>query len=153
MNTRDLRVQDQQLLLGHHTSSFDQLCNLRTHPTLSTNFTHSNMLSTSQTSSSFTAHHRDELSALEEESHQTRLAIQASITSGKGTEVAYSRHVKNYEDWWVQDQGRRMSEDSRWKEIPAHPITAAKVAIFLQYETTRPKVNQLYSTLGFISCI
>jgi len=73
--------------------------------------------------------------------------------SGMGTEVAYSHHVKNYQDWWVQDQGWHMSEDSWWKEIPAHPITAAKVAIFLRYETTRLKVNQLYSTLGFISCI
>jgi len=109
----------------------NQLHDLHTHPTLSTNFTHSNMLSTSQTSSSFTVHHRDELSALKEESHQIRLAIQASITSGKGTEVAYSCHVKNYEDWWVQDQGRHMSEDSQWKEICAHPITAAKVVIFL----------------------
>ena len=152
MNTGDHRVQDQRLLLGHPTSSFYQLHNLRTHPTLSTIFAHSNMLKTSKTTK-ITTDPCDELSALEAESHQTRLAIQASITSGKGTEVAYSRHVKNYEDWWVQDQGRRMSEDSQWKEIPAHPITAAKVAIFLRYETTRSKVNQSYFTLGFISCI
>ena len=93
-------------------------------------FAHSNMLKMLKTTSSFMIDPCDELSALEAESHQTRLAIQASITSGKGTEVAYSRHVKNYEDWWVQDKGQHMSEDSQWKEIPAHSITAVKVAIF-----------------------
>ena len=49
MNTGDHRVQDQRLLLGHPTSSFYQLHNLRTHPTLSTIFTPSNMLKTSKT--------------------------------------------------------------------------------------------------------
>ena len=153
MNTGDHWVQDQQLLLGHHTSLFDQLHDLHAHPTLSMIFAHSNMLKMLKTTSSFMIDPCDELSALEAESHQTRLAIQASITSGKGTEVAYSRHVKNYEDWWVQDQGQHMSEDSQWKEIPAQSITAVKVAIFLWYETTQSKVNPSYFTLRFISCI
>jgi len=85
---------------------------------------------------------QNELSVLEAESHQHRMAIQDSITSGKGTEVAYARHVKNYEDWWLRDQNRRMSEaGATWKEIPAHPITAAKAALFLHYEMMRPKVS------------
>jgi len=50
--------------------------------------------------------HQNELSVLEAESHQHRMAIQDSITSGKGTEVAYAHHVKNYEDWWLRDQNQ-----------------------------------------------
>ncbi|KAJ6558623.1 hypothetical protein DFH09DRAFT_1084136 [Mycena vulgaris] len=41
--------------------------------------------------------------------------------------------------WWQMDQGRRTAEDAKWKEIPALPITATKVALFLAYETTREK--------------
>ena len=48
----------------------------------------------------------NELSILEAEFHQQRLAIQDGLNSGKGTEVAYAHHIKNYEDWWLHDQNR-----------------------------------------------
>ncbi|KAJ6482394.1 hypothetical protein DFH09DRAFT_830608, partial [Mycena vulgaris] len=72
-------------------------------------------------------------------SHTNRLAISAAEQSDKGTEPAYLRHFKSYMWWWPMDQSMRKAEDSTWKEIPALPITATKVAIFLAYETTREK--------------
>jgi hypothetical protein len=89
---------------------------------------------------------------LDEESHQVRLDLQDRITGDKGTDVVYARHHRNYEDWWQQDQTRRvhdskaMESSSTWECIGAHPITATKVSIFLKHETTRPKLSSGDST-------
>jgi hypothetical protein len=93
---------------------------------------------------------------LDEESHQVRLDLQDRITGDKGTDVVYARHHRNYEDWWQQDQTRRvhdskaMESSSTWECIGAHPITAMKVSIFLKHETTRPKVSIVYKPVHFL---
>ncbi|KAJ7312517.1 hypothetical protein DFH08DRAFT_1044630 [Mycena albidolilacea] len=60
-------------------------------------------------------------------------------TVGQRTEPAYQRHLKNYLAWWANDQAARTTQDPTWKEVPSLPITATKVAWFLEYETTREK--------------
>jgi hypothetical protein len=80
------------------------------------------------------------MKVLEAGSHELRLRISAQEQSDKGTEPAYQRHLKNYLAWWANDQAARTTQDPTWKEVPSLPITATKVAWFLEYETTREKV-------------
>lgn len=84
---------------------------------------------------------QDSLSAMVDETHMNRLSLRAEMTAGKGTESAYLRHVKNYEKFMVADQAARVQHNPLWTSVPAHPITATKVAAFLQHETTRTKVS------------
>ncbi|KAL4257053.1 hypothetical protein AB1N83_013839 [Pleurotus pulmonarius] len=77
--------------------------------------------------------------SLEEESHANRLAVQADMTQGKGTEAAYGRHVKDYTIFWDDNQAMRAATDPSYAVIPSFPITATKVAIYLAYATTRCK--------------
>jgi hypothetical protein len=80
-------------------------------------------------------------SIIDQETHANRLAIQAEVVAEKGTDPAYARHLRNYERFIVEDQAARLEKDLGWPVMDPHPITAAKVALFLQYETTRPKVS------------
>ncbi|KAF5377311.1 hypothetical protein D9615_006350 [Tricholomella constricta] len=80
-----------------------------------------------------------QLDALQRQSHENRLANQEDSVSGKGTESAYARHIKNYVAFWVEDQARRQEENPLWIAMNAHPITVTKAAIFLEHETTRNK--------------
>ncbi len=79
--------------------------------------------------------------AMTQETHARCLALEDSMASETGTQVAYARHLKSYETWWNSDQSRRREEDSTLDHIPPHPITATKVALFLEFETIRPKVS------------
>ena len=72
--------------------------------------------------------------------HKNRLALSESMTEGKGTEDAYGRHLKDYEAFWDRFQREQLKENEGHTTIPAHPIVGEKVAIFLEYELTRPKV-------------
>ncbi|KAJ8488942.1 hypothetical protein ONZ45_g13777 [Pleurotus djamor] len=67
---------------------------------------------------------------LEAQTHTRRLELRAEMISGKGTEVAYSRHLRNYEAFWASQAHLN---------ILAMPITATKVAHYLEYESTRAK--------------
>jgi hypothetical protein len=80
------------------------------------------------------------MKVLEAGSHELRLRISAQEQSDKGTEPACQRHLKNYLAWWANDQAAQKTQDPMWKEVPSLPITATKVAWFLEYETTREKV-------------
>jgi hypothetical protein len=83
----------------------------------------------------------DSIAAMDNETHANRVSIRESMASGKGTDPAYTRHIRNYEEFMLKDQAARLEENPRWIVVPAHPITATKVAAFLAYETTRPKVS------------
>lgn len=85
---------------------------------------------------------QDSLSAMVDETHVNRLSLREVMTAGKGTESAYLRHIKNYEKFMIADQAARVQQNPLWTSVPAHPITATKVATFLQYETTRTKVSR-----------
>ncbi|KAH7904163.1 hypothetical protein BJ138DRAFT_964470, partial [Hygrophoropsis aurantiaca] len=57
----------------------------------------------------------------------------------KQTKASYERHVNSYQRWWDGNQSRLMAENPSRTTIPAFPIVAAKVVMFLDYETTREK--------------
>ncbi|KAG6859814.1 hypothetical protein C0993_003455, partial [Termitomyces sp. T159_Od127] len=63
------------------------------------------------------------------------------MKTGKGTEIAYPRHIKNYVNFMTADQAARQTENPEWRIVPPFPITARNVAAFLKFETTRPKNN------------
>ncbi|KAF8071481.1 hypothetical protein FPV67DRAFT_1366564, partial [Lyophyllum atratum] len=77
------------------------------------------------------------LQAMHAETHQNRLAVRANMTKDKATTDLYQRHLKNYEKFMARDQAMRAQQNHLWKVVEAHPITATKVAMFMQYETTR----------------
>ncbi|KAJ7269115.1 hypothetical protein C8J57DRAFT_1609308 [Mycena rebaudengoi] len=79
------------------------------------------------------------MTLLEEESHAIRLESQAKEQGDKATSKTYSRHVSRYQDWWNLSEATKISQNPRLVAIPALPITPAKVAMFLQYESTREK--------------
>jgi hypothetical protein len=90
------------------------------------------------------------LARLEAESHGVRLQQARQVQGNSQTAGTYERHIKNYETWWTRDQQLRSQMESEYTPIPAFPVTAAKVAMFLQYETTREKVWFLFSPLFFL---
>ncbi|KAJ7763104.1 hypothetical protein DFH07DRAFT_1018491 [Mycena maculata] len=79
------------------------------------------------------------LAELEAESHAIREAFTAEEQSDKATGPTYAHHVRNYEHWWNTSQGHRQNDDPSHTIMPAFPITAAKVTVFLEYEMTRPQ--------------
>ncbi|KAJ8456623.1 hypothetical protein ONZ45_g18649 [Pleurotus djamor] len=82
-------------------------------------------------------------SELEASTHKVRLSLQEDMVRGKGTEIAYPRQLKEYEKFWLNDAITRRNNDPTCDVIDAHPITATKVAKFLEHETTRPKKRSI----------
>ncbi|KAJ8523520.1 hypothetical protein ONZ45_g93 [Pleurotus djamor] len=82
---------------------------------------------------------RNVYSELEASTHEVRLSLQEDMARGKGTEIAYPRQLKEYEKFWLNDALIRRANDPACEIIEAHPITATKVAKFLEHETTRPR--------------
>jgi hypothetical protein len=87
------------------------------------------------------------LAKLDAASHAVRLKQVALEQRDKQTARTYSLAVSSYEKWWGQYQMQLHAEDPQWTTIPAFPITAAKAVMFLEYETSRPKVNTLFILL------
>ncbi|KAF9030462.1 hypothetical protein BDZ89DRAFT_899198, partial [Hymenopellis radicata] len=79
------------------------------------------------------------LRVLSDQSHETRLALHNAMDADKGTQAAYPRHIKRYKLWWCLDQDRRIQADPCWVRISSEPVMQTKVAIWLQYESSRPK--------------
>jgi hypothetical protein len=81
------------------------------------------------------------LDALDATSHAIRLRLAAEERADKGTNNAYARHVRNYVTYWDRYQAEMVADNPAWTSVPALPISAAKVLIFLDYERTREKVG------------
>jgi hypothetical protein len=81
------------------------------------------------------------LAKLNAASHAVQLRQAALEQHNKQTARTYSLAVSSYEKWWGQYQMQLHAEDPLWTTIPAVPIMAAKVVMFLEYETTWPKVS------------
>lgn len=71
------------------------------------------------------------LNELESQTYETSLHLKEGMSEGKGTAAAYRRHFQNYASFIAE----------RHSNLPAIPITATKVALFLEIETKRPKVH------------
>ena len=83
--------------------------------------------------------------ALDQEVHRITLDREAEIVGDKNTDRTYRNHLRRYEQWWMQDQALQ-SEDAEkentfWTPVPAQPITATKVALFMAYKLKRPRVG------------
>lgn len=81
------------------------------------------------------------LAALEHESHVRRAKRVKDMQESNQTSRSYARHVKNYESFFNTDQDQRCKNDSSWTPVPAFPVTATKVAVFVEHELTREKVK------------
>lgn len=80
---------------------------------------------------------------LENETQTNRLKLAEKTQADKQTAATYARHYGSYTIWWDSDQAARVkSNPDEISAIPALPITAAKVAMFLEYESTRQKVRR-----------
>ncbi|PPR07313.1 hypothetical protein CVT24_007514 [Panaeolus cyanescens] len=83
---------------------------------------------------------------ISEEVWKLVLDRRAKYKADKGTSKAYPRHVKRYEEWWDENEKKRVLKEAEagnvWTARPAHPITAEKAALFLDYESKRPKKSR-----------
>ncbi|KAF7369757.1 hypothetical protein MVEN_00307500 [Mycena venus] len=77
--------------------------------------------------------------ALESQSQLLRQNFVVQNQEGKSTGGTYERHYKNYTAWFEEREARLVQQDPSYQPIPALPITAAKVTLFLDYEMTRPQ--------------
>jgi hypothetical protein len=78
--------------------------------------------------------------ALDAATHAFRLAQVQQDHESKGTGVSYSRHIRHYAEFWDSYQVECRQKNPGHISIPTFPVTAAKVAMFLQQESTREKV-------------
>ena len=99
---------------------------------------------------------QDSLQILANEVHASHLSRQGEYVSGKSTDQKYKNRVREYLEWWENDQVLRCEDASKngalWITIPAHPITATKVALYLDYVTKRPQVSRVQVSLLPIIC-
>jgi hypothetical protein len=87
------------------------------------------------------------LAKLDADSHAVRLKQAEIEQKDKQTARTYQLAVESYEKWWGSYQASLSANDASYTPIPAFPVTAAKVVMFLDYETMRPKVNVLFHVL------
>ena len=91
---------------------------------------------------------QDSLQILANEVHASHLSRQGEYVSGKSTDQKYKNRVREYLEWWENDQVLQCEDASKngalWITIPAHPITATKVALYLDYVVKRPQVNSIF---------
>lgn len=104
------------------------------------NLTNSSHLVTSATLQTSPATNRS-LAVVDEEAHAIRQSYMDRDRKGKQTGKMYDRLVGKYVKWWDEDQARRGKFDPQWRVIPAMPITASKVVLFLQFEMQREKYS------------
>ncbi|KAF8525270.1 hypothetical protein BU17DRAFT_62960 [Hysterangium stoloniferum] len=57
-------------------------------------------------------------------------------------EGTYKGYQNAYEKWWNQGQWMRKQENPSYEPIPAFPIIASKVVLFLKYEMDRPQYER-----------
>lgn len=81
------------------------------------------------------------LAALKTESHALRVARASKEQNDKSTGKTYMRHINCYVRWWEAYQDSQCEEMPSWTPIPAFPITASRAAMYLEYESSREKVN------------
>ncbi|KAK7013279.1 hypothetical protein R3P38DRAFT_3207375 [Favolaschia claudopus] len=86
---------------------------------------------------------QDSLTQLDARTYSSRQRLVETQQEKKATAENYERHYKHYLSWWDLDQARLRMENPTYVLIPALPITAAKAAAFVEYETIRPQRKKL----------
>jgi len=91
---------------------------------------------------------QNSLQVLANEVHASHLSRQSDYVKEKRTDKTYKNRVKAYLEWWETDQAVRCENARKngasWVTVPAHPITATKVALYLDYVVKRPQVNSIF---------
>jgi hypothetical protein len=91
---------------------------------------------------------QNSLQVLSNEVHASHLSRQSDYVKGKCTDKTYKNRVKAYLEWWETDQAvqceNALKNGASWVTVPAHPITATKVALYLDYVVKRPQVNLIF---------
>jgi len=91
---------------------------------------------------------QNSLQVLANEVHTSHLSRQNDYVKEKCTDKTYKNCVKAYLEWWETDQAVRCENawknGASWVTVPAHPITATKVAVYLDYVIKRPQVNSIF---------
>jgi hypothetical protein len=87
----------------------------------------------------FTPRTKRSYAMLEADSHAVRLEMLKQERKDKTTKRIYDRGLETYCERWEQNQLKVIAGDAHRVAIPALPITAAKVAMFLQHEMSREK--------------
>jgi len=93
---------------------------------------------------------QNSLQILANEVHASHLSRQSDYVSGKSTDKTYQNRIKEYLEWWENNQAIRREDALKdgatsWVTVPAHPITATKVALYLDYVIKRPQVNSIFN--------
>ncbi|KAJ7835604.1 hypothetical protein B0H13DRAFT_2108070 [Mycena leptocephala] len=79
------------------------------------------------------------LAVMKARSQIIRQEVAAEEQADKETAVTYARQFRNYQVYWDLYQAELLREDPTWVVVPALPVTAFKVAIYLNHETMRPQ--------------
>ncbi|PPQ83383.1 hypothetical protein CVT24_006465, partial [Panaeolus cyanescens] len=87
----------------------------------------------------------EKLQVLEQENAQANIELRQKLVSNKETLKSYSRHISNYEKWFIQKEKDRHQSNPAWIPDSPHPITATKATQFLNYELNRLKVKRAFS--------
>lgn len=83
-----------------------------------------------------------ESEAIFQQAQAIRIRATEKRQENSETGATYRRHCTRYERWWEEDNARQMREGTRLTSVPAHPITAGKVTLFLEHEMSREKVRK-----------
>ncbi|KAF9493320.1 hypothetical protein BDN71DRAFT_1432574 [Pleurotus eryngii] len=90
--------------------------------------------------------------SIEDITHANHLALQAEMTQGKGTELVYPYQVNSYMNYLMSNDATLLTTVG---PVQVFPITATKVALYLEYVTkqckTRDGVEIPGTTLGWES--
>ncbi|KIJ40892.1 hypothetical protein M422DRAFT_256075, partial [Sphaerobolus stellatus SS14] len=81
----------------------------------------------------------DALVEMNRHSYQISDSISARLVSDTTTSADYAQYVNNYDIWWDNFQAMEKQSNIAHTSTPSRPITAAKVAHFLNHEISRPK--------------
>ena len=89
---------------------------------------------------------------VEAESHAVQLQVSEWEGADKTMKRIYDRVLINYCTWWDQDQARVVARDPNRVTIPALPVTAPKVVLFLDYEMNHERRKVCYGSV-LVSCL
>ncbi|KIJ42159.1 hypothetical protein M422DRAFT_254852 [Sphaerobolus stellatus SS14] len=76
---------------------------------------------------------------MEIDTYQVKDRMKARCQEGNKTQSIYDRYVKAYKKWWDRDQFLRKNQNPNHEVIPAFPILAYKVTLFLDHEMSHPQ--------------
>ncbi|KAJ3911601.1 hypothetical protein F5877DRAFT_85752 [Lentinula edodes] len=86
---------------------------------------------------------------LDHKTHSIQCALQEAMQASNSKKDNYSRHVSRYVSFIEVERERHSQEHPNQKSnLTAEPITVAKGALFLNFETTRPKTKGGTGTVG-----